>query len=78
MNEFLFHEQARRNEGFSKYVQFIGRPWFQKFAGSIFHVLDSHSDERTGYLQWSAEEGSNECCPPRSVSALINDTFDCH
>jgi hypothetical protein len=65
--EFEFHEGARRNEKFLKYDQFVQGPWFKEFSGTVFHVMDSHSDERTGYLQWNTDSSTNDCCPPVSV-----------
>ena len=65
--EFDFHQEAPRNHSFPDHVGFLEQPWFQELAGTVVHIIDSHSDARTGYLQWDSRPSTNNCCPPSEV-----------
>lgn len=71
IQEFEVHERANRQHPFSKYTKFVNKPFFQEFNGMILHVIDTHSDTRSGSLQWSASPGSLECCKPGIVNISI-------
>ena len=71
IQEFEVHERANRQDPYYKYTKFINKPFFKAFNGMILHVIDTHSDTRSGSLQWSASPGSLECCRPRVVCIYI-------
>lgn len=66
VTEFEIHEKASRSSPFTSYTNLVEKVWFDEFPGCIFHVIDSHSDEPSGYLQWATE--TNESCSPQKVS----------
>ena len=66
--EFEFHEDAPQDHAFVEYQGFTQGALFEKLGGSVFHIIDSKADERTGYLQWHTSRSTSDSIPPASVS----------